>query len=475
MSHTCADTYESARRLRAASVLLFFRGLLDRGLGLIPALRCLSGLAFRSLAGGLDFCGVIVSRSLGGFDGLRFGGQLRRSRGAFHRCFLAGRRLNPFGFRGPYHLAAFQAREIIIDRDADFFHRLGANAFDGFQVLFSGIDDSDAADFGRLERLFGEGDRILVILDDVDLFAAQFADDRLYAHAFHSNASADRVHVLVFGHDGDLGALTGLASDGADHNRAVINFGNFGLEQMLYQLRRGARNHNARSLGSLFDAHDHRAHPLAHGERLQARLLLASHARFGLADIENHIRTLDALHGRIHHFVHMADVLVVNGVALSLAYFLEDDLLGQLRCNASENSLGDLGNEQLAARFRVGIELASLVDRYLQVGILDLLGILDNRLDRVGVDLAALLVEHRAQIFLRLVVLASRDDDGVLDRANHDLRVDPLLAADPFDNVVKLACHKFRSQVSGLRSQVSGLRLQFSEFGAPETCDLTPE
>ena len=109
----------------------------------------------------------------------------------------------------------------------------------------------------------------------------------------------------------------------------------------------------------------------------------------------------------------------------------------------------DLGNEQFSAGFRVGIELASLIHRHLQIRIFNLLWILDDRLDRIGIDLAGILVEHRAQVFLGLVVLASRDDNGVFDRADHDLRVDSLFAADPFDDVVKLACHKL---VSGVRS-----------------------
>ncbi len=154
----------------------------------------------------------------------------------------------------------------------------------------------------------------------------------------------------------------------------------------------------------------------------------------------------------------MPDVFVVNGVALGLANFLKNDLLGELRCNASKDAFGGFRDKQFSACFRIRIELACLFNRYLQVRVFDLLGILDDRLDCVGVDLAAILVEHGAQIFLRLVVLAGCDDNCVLDRADHDLRVDPLLAADPFDNVVELACHKF--QVSGQRCQVSGSKSQ---------------
>ena len=39
----------------------------------------------------------------------------------------------------------------------------------------------------------------------------------------------------------------GFARNGADHDGAVVNFRNLGLEQMLHQLRSGARNHDRRT------------------------------------------------------------------------------------------------------------------------------------------------------------------------------------------------------------------------------------
>ena len=96
-----------------------------------------------------------------------------------------------------------------------------------------------------------------MILDDVDLFAAQLADDRLHAHALHADAGAHRIDVLVLRHDGDLGALAGFARDGADHDGVVVDLRHFGLEQVRDQLRRGARDDDLRPLGGLLDADDH--------------------------------------------------------------------------------------------------------------------------------------------------------------------------------------------------------------------------
>src|SRR5271165_252857 len=114
-----------------------------------------------------------------------------------------------------------------------------------FEMLLSAVDHGHAADLGGLQSLLSKRDRILVILNDVDLLAAQLADDRLHAHALHADAGADGVDVLVLRHDGDLRALPSFARDGANHDRAVINFWNFRLEQMLHEFRRGARDHDA--------------------------------------------------------------------------------------------------------------------------------------------------------------------------------------------------------------------------------------
>ena len=111
---------------------------------------------------------------------------------------------------------------------------------DDFELLFGQIGDGDAAHLGRLQRLLGEGGDLVAELDDVDLFAAQFADDGLHAHAFHAHAGAHRIHVLVAALHGDLGALAGFARNGADDHGVVVNLRNLRLEEVRNQLRRGA-------------------------------------------------------------------------------------------------------------------------------------------------------------------------------------------------------------------------------------------
>ena len=112
----------------------------------------------------------------------------------------------------------------------------------------SGSRIDDAADLGRAQRVRGEDHRIVGILDDVDLLAAQLADDRLHAHALHAHAGAHAIHVAVAALHGDLGALAGFARAAFDDHRVVVDLRHFLLEQAHHQLRRGARNHHARAL-----------------------------------------------------------------------------------------------------------------------------------------------------------------------------------------------------------------------------------
>jgi len=281
-----------------------------------------------------------------------------------------------------------------------------------------------------------------VVLNDVDFFTAQFADDRLDTHSLHADAGAHGVHVFVFRHDGNFRALAGLARDGADDDGAVVDFGDFGLEQVLNEIGHGTRYDNARTFCSTLNASDDNAHALADGEGFQARLLLAGHARFGFAEIEDHVWTFDSLHGCVDDFADASDVVVVNGVAFCFADLLKNDLLGKLGSDAAKNSLGDLGNSQLSTDLDGGIDFSRVIDRNLEIGILDLFRGFHDRLDGEGMDLAGFLVELGAEIFLRLVVFAGGDDDGVFHGTHYNLRVNTFFPTQRVDGVVELTCHK---------------------------------
>ena len=135
------------------------------------------------------------------------------------------------------------------------------------------VGDRDAGDLGRRQRALGEGHQVVAVLDDVDLLAAQLADDRLHARALHADAGADRIDVALAAVDRDLGALAGGAHRVLDHHRAVVDLRHLHLEQLDQQARIGARQHDLRPLGLLVHVDDDGADALALAVALVARLL----------------------------------------------------------------------------------------------------------------------------------------------------------------------------------------------------------
>src|SRR4029077_8910192 len=68
---------------------------------------------------------------------------------------------------------------------------------DDFHHALAVVDNRDALHLGRAQPVGHEGDRILRPFDDVDLLAAELADDRLHAGALPGDAGADLIAVAV--------------------------------------------------------------------------------------------------------------------------------------------------------------------------------------------------------------------------------------------------------------------------------------
>ena len=107
--------------------------------------------------------------------------------------------------------------------------------------------------FGRTECLSDEGCIVGIPLDDVDLFPAQFVDNRLDTHTAHPDAGTHRVHPGLAGGYGDLGAGARLAGNGLDLNRAVENLGHLQLQQATQHVLVTARDGDLRSTAGLAD------------------------------------------------------------------------------------------------------------------------------------------------------------------------------------------------------------------------------
>src|ERR1019366_7036832 len=258
-----------------------------------------------------------------------------------------------------------------------------------FHVMVGGVDNGHPADLGGAEGVGGKLHRVLGKFDDVDFFAAQFADDGLHAHTLHADARAHAVHIAVAAGDGDLGALAGLAGTAADGHRAIVNLRHFLFKETLHQFAVGARNHYARAFGGFIDNLDHAAHAVAHAVTLEAGLLALRQAGFGLAEIDYQIQPFHALDGGIHQLAHAIGVFAVNGFALGFAYLLKDDLLGGLRGDAPQR-VGRLLDTDGGADFRQRIDAAGFAERHFEYWVGNGIG---HYLYRVKLDGSGLVFE----------------------------------------------------------------------------------
>ena len=115
--------------------------------------------------------------------------------------------------------------------------------------------------FRDLRRLQGVRDQHLervVPADDVDALAVEFLDDVLDAAAANADAGADAIDLQVDARDGDLGAVAGLAGDGADVDGAVVDLGDFFLEQRPHEVRVAPRQHDLDAMALLADVENRR-------------------------------------------------------------------------------------------------------------------------------------------------------------------------------------------------------------------------
>ncbi len=131
-------------------------------------------------------------------------------------------------------------------------------------------------------------------------------------------------------------------------------------------------------------------------------------------------------------------VLVEDRIALGLAHLLEDDLLGQLRGDAAQGTSVAV-EPDLAAHLHVRRQFLGLGQRDLVQRVLDGLLVGHHRLVDVGQNLAGLLVQLPAHVFLGLVELARGQGDGLLDGADNDAGFNALLLAQGLNALVQNA------------------------------------
>ena len=272
--------------------------------------------------------------------------------------------------------------------------------------------------------------RIVGKFDDIDLFPAQFADNRLHPHPLHADAGAHAAE------DGDFRALAGLAGASLDQNRAVVDFRYFLLEKPFDQFGIRPRDHHARTFRRLVHNPDHTPYAVAHAVAFEAGLLAFWQARFGLAKIHHQIQTFHAFNRRVDQFADAVGILAVNRIPLRFPNLLENHLFRGLRGDPAQ-SVGRLRNPDHGTDFGARIDAARFGESHLERRIADHVR---NRLDGKEFKSAGLLVEHGIVVFGRAKVLAGRDKHRVLHRVENDLGVDALFFTENF-NRLKNAVH----------------------------------
>ena len=214
---------------------------------------------------------------------------------------------------------------------------------------------------------------VVVPRDDVDLLAAELGDDGLDARAALADGGADRVEAFLARGDGDLRAAAGLAGDRLDLDRAAVDLGHLELEQAAQEALVGAADEDLRPAAGAADLEDERLDVLADAVVLERRLLGGGEDRLDvLADVEDDRPRLDPVDRAGDQLAFAVRELVEDLVALDLADALEDDLLGGLGADATEDVAVELLGLDEVAGLGVGLGPAGLVDGELGQRVLDL-------------------------------------------------------------------------------------------------------
>ena len=217
--------------------------------------------------------------------------------------------------------------------------------------------DVDADDLGRAQRVGHEHAGVVAPRDDVDLLAGQLGDDGLDPRAALADGRADRVEPVLARRDRDLRAAAGLAGDGLDLDRAAVDLGDLELEQAAQEALVGPAHEDLRAADRAADLEHERLDVLADPVVLERALLGRGQDRFDvLADVEDDRARLDPVDGAGDELALAARELVEDLVALDLADALEDDLLGGLRADATEDVAVELLGLDHVAGLGVGVE-----------------------------------------------------------------------------------------------------------------------
>src|SRR6185295_4272654 len=150
-------------------------------------------------------------------------------------------------------------------------------------------------DLGGLQRVLDELLGLLAPADDVHVLAVELVHDVPDAAAADAHAGAQAVHAVVRRVDGDLGAVSGLAGDALDDDRAVADLGDLELEQTPDEVLMAARDHDPDAGAAPLDLGHVRPEAVADPVVLAGHLVALEHRGFGLlADLADEMGPFEA-------------------------------------------------------------------------------------------------------------------------------------------------------------------------------------
>ena len=188
----------------------------------------------------------------------------------------------------------------------------------------------------------------------------------------------------------------------------------------------GARQEDLRPALLAANIVDVGADAIAVAENFARQHFVAPHDGFAAAEIDHHVAVFDAFDDAVDDVADPILVLVILTIALGLAHFLHDHLLGRLCGDAAV----------FERRQLVGDGVADLGGRVMPAGFLE--SDLERRVfDRVDdqhmagqMKFAALRIDLGAHFGLAAIARARGLGDRLLHGAEHDLAIDRLFPGD---------------------------------------------
>jgi hypothetical protein len=263
-------------------------------------------------------------------------------------------------------------------------------------------------------------------VDDVDALAGEFVGHRGDARAAQADAGADRVDARVVRDDGDLGAQAGVARGRLDLEQAFLDLGHFEFEQLHDEFGCGARQHDLRAAGAAVDAQQVGAHAVADAQVLAGDHLVAVQEALDAAGFDDRVAAVDALDDAVDEVLLAGEEVLDDLLALGIADFLQDDLLGGLRADAAEldvfQRLFDVVADLDVGDLVLGVDQQDLVALVFQVGFGHHLPAAE------GLVVAGFAVDRHAHVGLFLEALLGGGGERLLQGFEHDFLAHVLFA-----------------------------------------------